>query len=100
MRQRHLPVPREDLTPPFPTIHSIELIPEIPINAAAQKRASNEITIAEKKLTELEQIYNIMTDFQLRLDMYKKIVDLRAQIKSNKDKIDKLKRNAKYIQKS
>jgi hypothetical protein len=55
-------MPREDLTPPFPTIHSIELIPEIPVNAAAQKRASNEITIAKKKLTEFEQIYNIMTD--------------------------------------
>ena len=30
--------------------------------------------------------------------MYAKIVDFQAQIKSNQDKILKLKRNAKYIQ--
>jgi len=71
MRQRH-PIPREDLTPLLPIIRSIEPTPEIPNNAAAQKRASNEITIAEKKLTEFEKIYNIMTDSQLRLDMYEK----------------------------
>ena len=61
MRQRH-PIPREDLTPPLSIIRSIEPTPEIFNNAAAQKRASNEITIAEKKLTEFEKIYNIMTD--------------------------------------
>ncbi|CAB5194089.1 unnamed protein product [Rhizophagus irregularis] len=68
--------PREDLTPPLPTIHSRGFMQEIPVNAAAQKKASNEITIAEKKLTEFEQIYNLTTDFQLCHDMYEKIVDL------------------------
>ncbi|GBC35610.2 hypothetical protein GLOIN_2v1766467 [Rhizophagus irregularis DAOM 181602=DAOM 197198] len=87
------------LDPPLPTIHSKGFTQEIPVNAAAQKKASNEITIAEKKLTEFEQIYNLTTDFQLRHDMYEKIVDLRDQIKLNKNKIVKLKRNAKYVQK-
>ena len=54
--------------------------------------------MAKKKLIESEQIYNITTDSQLRHDMYAKIVDFRAQIKSNQDKIVKLKRNAKYVQ--
>jgi hypothetical protein len=92
--------PREDLIPPLPTIHSRGFMQEIPVNAAAQKKTSNEITIAEKKLTEFEQIYNLTTDSQLRHDMYEKIVDLRDQIKFNEDKIVKLKRNAKYVQKS
>ena len=84
MRFRH-PVPREDIedtTPPLPTIRSTEPTPEIPVNASAQKKTSNEIEIAEKKLTEFEQIYNLMTNSQLRHDIYKKIVDLRDKIQS------------------
>ncbi|PKY22650.1 hypothetical protein RhiirB3_436662 [Rhizophagus irregularis] len=64
MRFRH-PVPREDIddtTPPLPTIRLTEPTPEIPVNASAQKKASNEIAIGEKKLTEFEQIYNLTTD--------------------------------------
>lgn len=99
MRLRN-PVPREDLTPPLLTIHSREPMQEIPVNAAAQKKSSDEITIAEKKLTEFEQIYNYTTDSQVRHDMHEKIVDLQNQIKLNRDKIVKLKRNAKYVQKS
>ena len=60
------------MTSPLPIIRSIEPTLKIPNNAAAQKRVSNEITIAEKKLTEFEKIYNITTDSQLRLDMYEK----------------------------
>ena len=85
---------------PLPTtIRLVEPTPEIPVNAAAQKKVANGITIAEKKLTEFEQIYNFTTDSQLRHDMHVKIADLRAQIKSNKDKIIQLKRNAEYTQK-
>jgi hypothetical protein len=65
----------EGLTPPLPTIHLRGFTQEIPVNAAAQKKASNEITTAEKKLTEFEQIYNLTTDSQLRHDMYEKIID-------------------------
>ncbi|CAG8812076.1 24067_t:CDS:1, partial [Dentiscutata erythropus] len=35
-------------TPFLPTINLIEPISEIPVNAAAQKSAANEIEIAEK----------------------------------------------------
>ena len=98
MRPRCPPVTREESTPPLPNIRSVKPIPEIPINATAQQKAASEITIAEKKLIESEQIYNITTDSQLRHDTYAKIVDLRAQVKSNQDRILKLKRNAKYVQ--
>ena len=74
-------------------------VPEISVNASAQKKAANEIEIAEKRLTEFEQIYNITTDSQFRLDTYKKIGNLRDEIKSNKGRIIKLKRNASYSQK-
>lgn len=53
MRLRH-PVPSEDIedtTPPLPTTRSTEPTPEIPVNAVAQKKASNKIAIAEKKLS-------------------------------------------------
>ena len=40
-----------------------------------------------------------MTDSQFRHDTYIKIESLRAKIKSNKERIIKLKRNAKYTQK-
>ncbi|PKK55708.1 hypothetical protein RhiirC2_858905 [Rhizophagus irregularis] len=56
------------------------------------------ISPKERKIAELEQICNITTDPQIRNDMYIKINDLRTEISSNKDKIMKLKRNAKYVQ--
>ncbi|PKC01235.1 hypothetical protein RhiirA5_427042 [Rhizophagus irregularis] len=90
--------PREDLTPSLPTIHSRGFMQEIPVNTAVQKRASNKIKIAEKKLIEFEQIYNLTTDSQLRHDMYEKIIDLQEQIKFNEEKIVKLKKNEKYVQ--
>ncbi|CAB4406867.1 unnamed protein product [Rhizophagus irregularis] len=79
-------VPREDLIPlPTPTtIHSVDPIIEISVNASAQRKAANEITIAEKKLTEFEQINNITTDSQLRNDMYLKIENLRKVIQYDK----------------
>ena len=83
MRPRCPSMLREESMPSLPTIRSVKPIPEIPINATAQKQATSEIVIAEKKLIESEQIYNITTDPQLRHDIYKKIVDLRTQIKSN-----------------
>ncbi|EXX58144.1 hypothetical protein RirG_200540 [Rhizophagus irregularis DAOM 197198w] len=67
---------REESLPNLPTFHTVDPVQEISINASAQKKAVNDIQIAEKKLTEFEQIYNITTDFQFRLDTYKKIGDL------------------------
>ena len=93
------PAPREVSISPLSIIHSVDLMPEIPVNASAQKTAANEITIAEKKLTELEKIYNITTDSQFQNDMYIKIKNLQDKIKSNREKISKLKRNANYAQK-
>lgn len=98
MRIRH-PVSREVSISPLPIIHSVDPMPEIPVNASAQKTAANEITIAEKKLTKLEKIYSITTDFQLRNDLYKRIENLRDEVKSNRERIVKLKRNASYAQK-
>uniref|UniRef100_U9UL61 C2H2-type domain-containing protein n=1 Tax=Rhizophagus irregularis (strain DAOM 181602 / DAOM 197198 / MUCL 43194) TaxID=747089 RepID=U9UL61_RHIID len=90
---------RKDTTTPFPTIRSVDPIQEeIPANASAQKKIANEITVAEKKITEFEQIYNITTDSQVRHDMYTKIENLQAEIESNRKKIVKLKRNATYAQ--
>ena len=69
------------------TIHSV---PEIPANVSAQRRAADAIEIAEKKIYEFEQIYNITSDAQIRDQMYQKIESLRNEVKSNKNKIDKL----------
>ncbi|CAG8820678.1 40192_t:CDS:2 [Gigaspora margarita] len=91
-------VPEKSPTPSFPTIHLVEPIPEIPVNAAAQKSAANAIEIAKKKLLELMQMYNITTDLQFRCEIYTKIEELQTQVKANKNRIFKLKRNAKYSQ--
>ena len=91
--------PREESLPNLPTIHMVDPVSEISVNASSQKKAANEIKIAEKKLTEFEKIYSITTDPQFRLDTYKKMESLRAEIKSNKERITKLKRNASYAQK-
>ncbi|GBB98750.1 hypothetical protein RclHR1_33010001 [Rhizophagus clarus] len=90
---------REESLSNYSTFHTVDPVQEISVNASAQKKAANEIQIAEKKLTEFEQIYNITTDSQFQLDTYKKIGDLQDEIKSNKEKIIKLKRNTNYAQK-
>ncbi|CAB5135593.1 unnamed protein product [Rhizophagus irregularis] len=90
---------REESLPNLPTIRTMDPVPEISVNASSQQKAANEIQIAEKKLTEFEQIYNITTDSQFWLDTFKKIGSLRDEIRSNKGKIIKLKRNANYAQK-
>ncbi|CAB4437176.1 unnamed protein product [Rhizophagus irregularis] len=89
---------REESLQNLPTFHTVDPVQEISVNASAQKKAANEIQIAEKKLTEFEQIYNITTDSQFRLNTYKKIGDLQDEIRSNKERIIKLKRNASYSQ--
>ncbi|PKB95162.1 hypothetical protein RhiirA5_437252 [Rhizophagus irregularis] len=71
---------RKKSLPNLPTIRTVDPVPEI-------------------SLTEFEQIYNITTDSQFRLDTFKKIGSLRDEIRSNKGKIIKLKRNANYAQK-
>ncbi|CAG8525075.1 19307_t:CDS:2 [Gigaspora rosea] len=90
----------EDLDPPSTPlmVRLVSSAPKISANAVAQKKAASKIGNDEKKLAELEQIYNISTDAQLRLDIYKKIVDARDNINKNKEKIVTLQRNAKYAQ--
>ncbi|CAG8780207.1 34497_t:CDS:2 [Gigaspora margarita] len=99
--QPRLSTSREDLNPPSTSliVHSVSSASEIPANTLAQKKAVNEIANDEKKLVELEQIYSISTDSELRLDISKKIVDVRNNINNNKEKIVKLQRNARYAQK-
>src|SRR6266498_3085709 len=82
---------------PF-TIRSVDFLPEIPHNASAQRRAADAIQIAEKKICEYEQIYNIASDAQIRDNIYQKIENLRDEVKSDKNRITKLKRNAIYTQ--
>src|SRR3989337_1047385 len=91
-------MPIEKPSPSLPTIHSVNILPEIPTNVSAQKKAADAVKTAEKKLNEFEQIYNITSDTQIRNDIYQKIENLQNAIKSNKDKITKLKRNATYTQ--
>ncbi|PKK63532.1 hypothetical protein RhiirC2_716926 [Rhizophagus irregularis] len=67
---------REESRPNLPTFHTVDPVREISLNASAQKKAANEIQIAEKKLTGFEQIYNITTDSQFQLNTYKKVRDL------------------------
>ena len=84
--------------PPSPIINPIEPVLEVPKNASAQKRVADAIKIAENKLAELDQIYNITTDFQIKNDIHLKIAEAKSEISINKDKISKLKRNARYAQ--
>src|SRR6266542_589475 len=86
---------------PFPSpfiTRSVDSLPEIPHNASAQRRAADAIQIAEKKICEYEQIYNIASDAQIRDDIYQKIENLWDEVKSDKNRITKLKRNAIYAQ--
>ena len=66
--------PRVKLTPP-PIIDPIEPVLEVPKNASAQKKVADAIKIAENKLAELNQIYNIITDFQIKNDIHSKIAE-------------------------
>ena len=94
-----VPMEKSKPSPSSFTINSINPLPEIPANALAQRRAADEIQIAEKNIYEFEQIYNISNDAQIHDDMYRKIESLQNEVKAKKDKIDKLKRNTTYAQK-
>ncbi len=83
---------------PSPFINSVDSLPEISVNASAQRRVADAIQVAEKKIYEFKQIYNITSDAQIHDNMYQKIKSLRNEIKSNKNRIEKLKKNAKYAQ--
>jgi hypothetical protein len=84
--------------PSPPVVDPIEPILEISKNASAQKKLADEITIAEKKIAELNQMYGITMDYQIKHEMYLKIEKAESEINTNKDKISKLKRNARYAQ--
>ena len=92
------PKPILETVSPLPIISPVEPILEISKNATAQRKIVEEIKITEEKLAELKQIYNITTDTQIQHDIYIKIEKAESEISSNKDKINKLKRNAKYTQ--
>ena len=76
MRPKRL-IPRKESTPSSPSvICTVDPVIEIPVNRFAQRKAANKILIAEKKLIEFEQIYNIATDSQIHHDMYARIMNL------------------------
>ena len=81
--------PRVEPTP-SPIIDPIDVL-EVPKNASAQKKIAEAIKITENKLAELNQIYNITTDLQIKNDIYSKIAKAKSEISMNKDKISKLK---------
>src|SRR6266498_3454496 len=64
MRPRRLISREESTSPNPPIIHTVDPVIEIPVNGSTQRKTANEISIAEKKLIEFEQIYNIATDSQ------------------------------------
>ncbi|CAG8611448.1 203_t:CDS:2, partial [Scutellospora calospora] len=66
-------IPEKTLEPSLPTIYSVEPVSKVSANTAAQKKA-------------------------FKHDTYIKISNLQTQIRANKDRIAKLKRNAKYTQ--
>ena len=92
------PKPILETVSPLLIISPVEPILEISKNATAQRKIVKEIKITEEKLVELKQIYNITTDTQIQHDIYIKIEKAKSEISSNKDKINKLKRNVKYTQ--
>ncbi|CAB5117201.1 unnamed protein product [Rhizophagus irregularis] len=71
--------PRVEPTPP-PIIDPIEPVLEVPKNASAQKKIADAIQIAKNKLAELNQIYNITTDFQIKNDIHSKIAEAESEI--------------------
>ncbi len=76
MRPKRL-IPRKESTPSSPSvICTVDPIIEISVNRSAQRKAANEILIAEKKLIKFKQIYNITTDPQIHHDIYARIVNL------------------------
>ena len=62
--------PTVEPTHPLPTVDLVDPILEISKNASAQKRMADEIKISENKVAELNQIYSITTDFQIKHDIY------------------------------
>ncbi len=95
IRANH-PKPILETVFPLSIISLIEPILKISKNAIAQRKIVEEIKITKEKLVELKQIYNITTDTQIQHDIYIKIEKAESEISSNKDKINKLKRNVKY----
>ncbi|CAG8787693.1 23602_t:CDS:2, partial [Cetraspora pellucida] len=77
-------------------LKTIPIEEEIRNNATAQKHIASSKEIAEKKIKELEQIYNFTSDLQLLHDLYNRIKSLRTDIQSHEKKMQKLKRNAEY----
>ncbi|CAG8761732.1 16530_t:CDS:2 [Cetraspora pellucida] len=90
MKYKCLVSATKSCSPPLLTVNSVAVDPlsEILANASAQKKAADEIKIAKKKLQEFEKIYNMTTDIQVHNDIYSRIENLQAEIKSNKDKIN------------
>jgi hypothetical protein len=76
----------------LPINDSIKPVMEISKNASsAQKKIADTIKIAENKLAELNLIYNITMDFQIKNDIHSKIAEAESEISINKNKISKLK---------
>ncbi|CAG8650469.1 8802_t:CDS:1, partial [Gigaspora rosea] len=63
--------------------HTVTIIPieqEIQNNAPAQKWTACSIKAAKTKIKELEQINNLISNSQLRCDLYNRITSLKTDI--------------------
>ncbi|CAG8715305.1 23345_t:CDS:2 [Cetraspora pellucida] len=65
-------------------------------NVSAQKKAASSKIDVEKKIKELEAVYNFTTDLQLCHDLYARIINLKSKLKEYEQKLHNLKRNAEY----
>jgi len=81
-------------------IEEIVVADTVPPNAAAQKKAAKTIDTSNKKLTELQQIYNSTTDLEIRHSLLIRITNLKEILHGEAKKIKILKRQARYQKKS
>ncbi|CAG8848720.1 45859_t:CDS:2, partial [Gigaspora margarita] len=93
--QQKLPeISKVQKTPPqIPQTFDVE---EIQSNASAQKQAADSKVAVKKKIKELEAVYNFTNDLQLHYDLYVRITNLKSELQEHKNKLHKLKKNAKY----
>ena len=81
-------------------IEEIVVADTVPPNAAAQKKVAETINTNSKKLAELQQIYNLTTDLEIRHSLLIRIANIKEIMQDEAKKMKTLKRQARYQNKS
>jgi len=81
-------------------IEEIVVADTVPPNAAAQKKVAKTINTNSKKLAELQQIYNLTTDLEIRHSLLIRIANIKEIMQDEAKKMKTLKRQARYQNKS